>query len=343
MSTSSESAPFSERVQPLERFRDRLFRGSTWVLAAVVLILTASILLSISWSATPAIDNDGMSFLTSRVWDDTQNQYGILPEIWGTLYSSVLALLVGGVFGVAVAIFLSERMLSDFVFGLLRSLNLHKTAFFQPLPERLDDLLKNLIELLAAIPSVIYGLWGIFVVIPLLEPWFAWLHDNFGAFPLFGTEFRGRGMLPAALVLAIMILPTVSALSRDALVTVPRKLKEASYGLGATRWETLWQVVLPTASPGIFAAVILAFGRALGETMALVMLIGNNNQISLSLLSPGSTLASLLANRYGEATGYKASLLMYAALVLLAITLLINIVGNLIMQRARPALPGDRR
>ena len=164
-----------------------------------------------------------------------------------------------------------------------------------------ERLLKNLIELLAAIPSVVYGLWGLFVVIPLIRPLCNWLHLKLGWVPFFGTDLSGPGMLPAAIVLSIMILPTITAISRDALVSVPPKLRMAAYGLGATRWEAILAVILPTASRGIFGGVVLAFGRALGETMALAMLVGNANQISLSMFSPANTLAALLANNFPEA------------------------------------------
>jgi phosphate transport system permease protein len=202
------------------------------------------------------------------------------------------------------------------------------------LPDRIEDLLRNLIELLAAIPSVVYGLWGLFVVIPLLRPVASWLHTQLGWIPLFGTTLSGPGMLPASVVLAIMILPTVTALSRDALVAVPSKLRMAAYGMGATRWETILAVILPTASRGVFGAVVLAFGRALGETMALAMLVGNSNRISVSLFSPANTLAALLANNFPEAGHKEVGVLMFAALVLLSITLAVNIVGAYILQRA---------
>jgi phosphate transport system permease protein len=155
--------------------------------------------------------------------------------------------------------------------------------------------------LLAAIPSVVYGLWGLFVVIPLVRPACNWLHLKLGWIPLFGTTLSGPGMLPAAIVLSIMILPTITAISRDALVSVPSKLRMAAYGLGATQWETILAVILPTALRGIFGAIVLAFGRALGETMALAMLVGNGNKISVSLFSPANTLAALLANNFPEA------------------------------------------
>jgi phosphate transport system permease protein len=172
------------------------------------------------------------------------------------------------------------------------------------------------------------------VVIPLIRPVCNWLHLKVGWIPFFATDLSGPGVLPAVLVLSIMILPTITAISRDALAAVPPKLRMAAYGLGATRWETVLAVILPTASRGIVGGVVLAFGRALGETMALAMLVGNSNQIGLSLFSPANTLSALLANTFPEAGARQVSVLMYAALVLLAITLAVNIVGALIIERA---------
>jgi phosphate transport system permease protein len=201
--------------------------------------------------------------------------------------------------------------------------------------------MKNIIELLAAIPSVVYGLWGIFVVIPALraavrvaarEPE---LHSRSSA-----RKLSGPGVLPASLVLSIMILPTVAAVAREAIAAVPNRLSHAALGLGATRWEAILAVVLPTASTGIFGALVLGFGRALGETMALAMLMGNTNDFGLSLFSPGNTLASLLANQFPEAGNIEIGALMYAAIVLLLITLAVNIVGSLIMFKASKRLQG---
>ncbi len=185
--------------------------------------------------------------------------------------------------------------------------------------------------MLAAIPSVVFGLWGIFVVIPFIRPAANWLHETVGFIPFFQTSLSGPGMLPAVIVLAIMILPTVAAISQDAIGLVPYKIKEAAYGMGTTRWEAILKVILPTASAGISSALVLGFGRALGETMALAMLIGNANQISLSLFSPANTLASLLASNFPEAGQIERQALMYAALVLLAITLVVNVIGTLIL------------
>ena len=236
----------------------------------------------------------------------------------------MLALILGSLFGVAAAVFLSEGFLSSAVFGLLKRLNLHLQPLTKNLPDQIERLLKELIELLAAIPSVVYGLWGLFVVIPLIRPYCNWLHDKMGWVPIFSTDLSGPGVLPAVIVLSIMVLPTITAISRDALVAVPPKLRMAAYGLGATRWEAILAVILPTASRGIFGGIVLAFGRALGETMALAMLVGNSNQIRLSLFSPANTLAALLANNFPEAGPKEVGILMYAALVLLAITLVVN-------------------
>ena len=191
-----------------------------------------------------------------------------------------------------------------------------------------------------------------FVVIPLIRPLCNWLHGQFGWFPLFSTDLSGPGILPAVLVLSIMILPTITAISRNALVAVPPKLRMAAYGLGATRWETILGVLLPTASRGIFGGIVLAFGRALGETMALAMLVGNANRLTVSLFSPANTLAALLANTFPEAGPKEIPVLMYAALVLLAITLVVNMFGALVLERAagkvggadeRPEADADRQ
>jgi len=284
---------------------DRGFRLAAIIGAAIIILLVAYILVEIGGQALPAITEYGLGFLVSSTWDVSRQEFGILPEIWGTLYSSLLALAIGGFFGITVAIFLTQNFL----------------------PARLAAVLRTIVEMLAAIPSVVYGLWGIYVVIPAIRPIANWLHDVFGWVPFFSTSLSGPGLMPAVLVLSIMILPTVAAISQDALNLVPYKVKEAAYGMGTTRWEAILRVLVPTASRGIFGALVLGFGRALGETMALAMLIGNSNQISLSLFAPANTLASLLASNFPEAGQIEVQALMYAALALLAITLVVNIVG----------------
>lgn len=300
---------------------DRLFRFATWAFAWSIVLLVGFILYEIGGKAIPAIREFGLSFITGTTWNVNAGEFGVLPEIWGTLYSSGLALLIAGFFGVSIAIFLTQ----DF------------------LPPALELLFKNIVALLAAIPSVVYGLWGIYVVIPALRPIADWVHGHFQWVPLFETSLSGPGMLPAALVLSIMILPTVSAIARDALSAVPGKLKEAAYGLGATRWEAIFGVILPTSATGIFGALVLGFGRALGETMALAMLVGNSNQLSVSLFAPANTLAALLANNFPEAGKQEEQVLMYAALILLAITLVVNVCGTAIMQRTNKRLRGGQR
>lgn len=288
---------------------DRSFRGLATVCAWLILIVVGLILWKIGAKALPAISDYGFDFLTGTTWDVNKQAFGILPEIWGTLYSSILALIIGGLFGVTMAIFLTQ----DF------------------LPPQLAFFFRTIVELLAAIPSVVYGFWGIFVVIPFIRPLAEWLHAEFGWLPFFSTTLSGPGMLPAALVLSIMILPTIAAVSQDALRMVPYRTKEAAYGLGANRWEVILKVMLPTASTGIFGSLVLGFGRALGETMALAMLVGNSNQLSLSLFSPGNTLASLLALNFPEAGEHEIPVLMYAAMVLLMITFAVNMAGTAIM------------
>jgi phosphate transport system permease protein len=288
---------------------DRGFRGVAKLCAWFVIIVVGLLLWEIGIKAVPAIREYHLGFLTGTTWDVNKQSFGVLPEIWGTLYSSVLALAISGFFGVTMAIFLTQ----DF------------------LPARFALVFRTIVELLAAIPSVVYGFWGIFVVIPFIRPAADWLNAELGWLPFFSTTLSGPGMLPAALVLAIMILPTIAAVSQDALRQVPYRIKEAAFGLGATRWEAILKVILPTASTGIFGALVLGFGRALGETMALAMLAGNSNQLSLSLFSPGNTLAALLALNFPEAGEREVPVLMYAALVLLLITLAVNMLGTAVM------------
>jgi len=199
------------------------------------------------------------------------------------------------------------------------------------LPARLAYVFRLIIEMLAAIPSVVFGLWGIFVVIPTIRPAANWLHDSLGWFPLFGTSMGGPSLAPAVIVLAIMVLPTVAAISQDAFRLIPYKVKEAAYGMGTTKWEAIFHVMIPTAITGVFASLVLGFGRALGETMALAMIVGNANQISLSLFSPANTLAALLASNFPEAGDIEREALMYAAMVLLLVTLAVNMLGTIIM------------
>jgi len=320
-------------LTPLERITDGTFRGLTWLSAWLAVLLVVAIVFTIARQALPGIREYGLGFFTGRDWDLNKHLYGLLPQIWGTLYSSMLALVLGGLLGIAVAIFLSEHLPAQWVRLALERFGLDKHRWFLNVPEKAEGLLNVLIELLAAIPSVVYGLWGLFVLIPLLRTPCNWLHAHFGWIPLFSTPLSGPGMLPASLVLAIMILPTVTAISRDALLTVPDQLRQAAYGLGATRCEAILGVAVPAAFPGLFGALILGWGRALGETMALAMLCGNANTVKMSLFSPANTIASHLANTFPEAGPEQVGVLMYAALILLGITLVVNVIGTWVVQR----------
>jgi phosphate transport system permease protein len=309
MSSASQES-IARPPSGFETAYDRVFRGFTRGLAWLVICLVFLIIGEIAWTARPAIQHSGLEFFKSGKWEASSGTFHVLPQIAGTLYSSILGVAIGSIFGIAVAIFITQ----DF------------------LPTKFEIFIKNVVELLAAIPSVVYGLWGIFVVIPAIRPTSIWINEVLGKVPIFRGVLAGPGMLPAALVLGIMVLPTVTAISRDAIVAVPPKLREAAFGLGATRWETILSVILPTASRGIYGSIILAFGRAVGETMALAMLLGNQNKFSWSLFEPGNTLAALLANQWPESGALEKGALMYAGLVLLGITLLINIIGTLILQ-----------
>ncbi len=289
-----------------------LFQATTLAMAALVAILVLAITARIAWTAMPAIRAHGLGFLVGTRWDVTRAEFGIWPQIAGTLYSSALALMVATVFGLATAIVLTQ----DF------------------LPRGMEQFLAMVVQTLASIPSVVYGLWGLFVILPLLKGPADWLHEHFAAVPLFAGRLNGPGVLPTVVVLAIMLLPTIVALSRVALDAVPVRLKDAGFGLGATRWEVILRVVIPTATPGILGSIVLAFGRAIGETMAVAMLIGNSEIFRWSLFSPGTTFSALLANHFAEANANEVSALMYASLVLLAMTLVLNLLGERIVRRA---------
>lgn len=261
--------------------------------------------------AWPAIHQFGLSFLWNPKWDIQESQFGALPFIYGTVISSAIAIIIALPLGLSVAIVTSENFL----------------------PAWVRSPLGFMVELISAIPSVIVGLWGIFVLIPFLLPLQQSLFNNFSWFPLFSSEPLGPGMLPAGILLSVMILPTVAAISRDVLMSVPVDLRSASMSLGATRWETIFKLLLPAASSGIIGATILALGRALGETMAVTMVIGNSIQINPSILAPAYSIPAVLASQFREAQEpLHVGSLMYLALILFVITLLVNAVAVLLVQ-----------
>ncbi len=300
------------------RPRPDFFRFSCFLASALTVALLALILGEILYKAWPAINKFGLGFLSGVQWSPNRGVFGVLPVLIGTAASSLLALLFALPLGLAIAVFLNEN--------------------FLPLPVR--QFIRFMVELLAAIPSVVYGLWGIFVVVPLVQQYGAVLADKLGFLPLFAGPAYGNSLLTASLVLALMVLPTITAISRNSLVAVPPTLREGAYALGATRWETILGVILPTAAPGIVASTILSFGRAMGETMAVAMLIGNSQRLSWSLLSPSNTLSALLANQFAEAEGIQVSALMYAAVILVIMTLAVNIAGEAVLRRTQRSLVG---
>jgi phosphate transport system permease protein len=281
---------------------DAVYRGLLFAAATCVFLVVALIVYETARGAEMSIRAFGWSFLTSTNWDPVADRYGAVPYIYGTLMTSAIALVLAIPIGIGSAIFLAELA-----------------------QRHLGAVVSFVMELLAAIPSIVYGIWGFFVLAPFLRVWIEpWLIQNLGYLPLFsGTPF-GIGILNAGIILAIMIVPTIISISREVLMATPRSLREASLALGATRSEAIL-VALDAARPGILGAVILALGRALGETMAVTMVIGNTNRITGSILSPGATMASIIANEFTEATGaLYLSALIEIALVLFAITIVVN-------------------
>lgn len=301
--------------------RPDFLRWLGWIASVGVVVVLLWVLWEIAGEAWPAIREFGLGFISESRWTPNRDRFGVLPFLVGTILTSFIALLLAFPSGLATAIFLSED--------------------FLPLPVR--NAMRFVVELLAAIPSVVYGLWGIFVVVPLIQSGGTWVSERFGeSIPIFAGPAYGNSLLTAGVVLALMVLPTITAISRNALIAVPRSLREGSYALGATRWETIFRVQIPTAAPGIVAATILALGRAMGETMAVAMLIGNSSRLSWSLFAPSGTLASLLANQFGEAEGMQVAALMYAALILVALTLLVNMAGELVLRLMERRTAGIR-
>ena len=293
---------------------DRVYRWVTTGFALVVPLLLLVIAWSVFVAGWPALHKFGVSFLTSSDWDAVNGRFGAAPAIFGTLLSSFIALLIATPLAVGVAVFLSE-----FAPAWLRQ----PVAF--------------LVDLLAAIPSVVYGLWGVFFLVPFLTTTIVpFVKDtlHLGGVPLFSGPAYGYSMLAAGLILAIMVLPYISAVTREVLLAVPRSQREAALALGATRWEMIWDAVLPYARSGIIGGIILGLGRALGETMAVTMVIGNRHEISASLFAPGYTMASMIANEFSEATNaMHTSALMAVGAVLLVITIIVNVIARWLVWR----------
>ena len=299
-----------------------LFKGATLCAALLVLILLGGVVLSLIHGAWPAFSHFGFGFLTREVWNPVTDEYGALAPVYGTLVTSLIAMLIAIPISFGIAIFLTELA-----------------------PSWLKRPVGVAVELLAAVPSIIFGIWGLFVLAPVLQRHVQpFLIEWLGPLPLIGKLFHGPpfgiGVLTASIVLAIMVLPFISAVMRDVFETVPDVLKESGYGLGATTWEVIWKVVVPYSRTGIVGGIMLGLGRALGETMAVTFVIGNAHRISPSLLSPGTTISASIANEFTEAVGdlYTSSLVALGALLFLITFVVIAAARFMLLRLDRRAL-----
>ncbi|HEY9282221.1 MAG TPA: phosphate ABC transporter permease subunit PstC [Pyrinomonadaceae bacterium] len=296
-------------LSPTGNFGDAVFRGVLFCCALLIVVIVAAMFFEIGSNARLSLREFGFSFLTRRTWDPIRGEFGALPFVYGTVVSSLLALVLAVPLSLGIAVYLVEQA-----------------------PRRLSRPLTFLIELLAAIPSVVYGLWGIFVLAPFLrehigppiQSWLGWL-------PFFKGTVTGIGLFTGGVILAIMVTPIITAVVRDVLAAVPVTQREAALALGATKWETT-RIVLANGAPGIAGAIILGLGRALGETMAVTMVIGNRPEISASLFDPSYTIASVIANEFTEATGdLYLSALVELGLVLFLVTFVVNGAARLLV------------
>ncbi len=295
MDTGKQRA--SSSTDDSEKRFNVILAGSGLLIVLLLLAIFATLLVT----ALPAIRQFGVFFFIGRVWDATTETFGALPFLAGTLLTSFLALLISIPFSIAISIFLGEYFRTGAVSTFLRSA----------------------VEVLAGIPSVIYGLWGLFFLMPAVR----FIEMKLGVAP------HGVGILTSSLILAIMIIPFSASIGREVITLVPGDLKEAAYSLGATRFEVIRNIVIPYARSGIIAGILLALGRAIGETMAVTMLIGNSNFLPTSIFSPANTMASVIANEFAEATGVTAASLIYVALVLFLVTMVVNVIGTYVIQR----------
>jgi phosphate transport system permease protein len=295
---------------------DRIFRGTTKLFAILVASVVVAILISLLIGAWPALEKFGVGFIVSSDWNPVTEKFGALVSIFGTLVTSTIAMIIAIPVSFGIALFVTELC-----------------------PVWLRRPISTAVELLAAIPSIIYGMWGLFVFAPLFSEYAQpWLTDHLGSWPLIGPLFQGPpmgiGMFTAGLILAIMVIPFITAIMRDVFSVVPPVLKESAYGLGATTWEVVCNVVLPYTKVGVVGGIMLGLGRALGETMAVTFVIGNAHRINASLFMPGNTISSTLANEFTEAVGetYTSSLIALG-LILFLITFVVLALAKLLLMR----------
>jgi phosphate transport system permease protein len=310
--TVPSASPISGSRSFLRRLRegDEIARLVTFLFAATTVLITLLLILALWQGSALARHKFGLQFFFTRVWDPIAEHFGALPFIYGTLVTATVSLAIAVPLGIGAAIFLAELA-----------------------PARLSDSLEFFIDLLAAVPSVIYGLLGVFIVVPLMREYVQpGLKKTLGFLPLFSGPAYGVGFLTAGIVLAIMVIPYIISVSREVLMSVPRDQREAALSLGATRWESTWKVVVPFARTGILGSIFLALARALGETMAVTMVIGNTPTISASLFSPGYSIAAVIANEFTEATGdLYTQALIELGLVLFLLTFLLNGLARLLI------------
>ena len=316
MATSSINVPNASPVAGSRSFLSRLRNGDeiarliTFLFAATVVLITLMLVIELWTGSALPRHKFGFNFFVTRVWDPIAEDFGALPFIYGTLVTAGVGLFLAVPLGIGAAIFLAELA-----------------------PQKISDTLQFFIDLLAAVPSVIYGLLGVFIVIPLMREWIQpALKSTLGFLPLFQGPAYGVGFFTAGIVLAIMVIPYIISVSREVLMSVPRDQREAALALGSTRWESTWKVVVPFAKTGIMGSIFLALARALGETMAVTMVIGNTPTISSSLFSPGYSIAAVIANEFTEATGdMYLQALIELGLVLFLLTFILNGMARLLM------------
>jgi phosphate transport system permease protein len=297
---------------------DRLFRWILVATVAFVLVALASAALSMLWGGRHVLMSQGLAFFTSAEWNPVENRYGALAPIYGTLVTALIAMLIAVPVSFGIAFFLTEVA-----------------------PRWLRGPIGTAIELLAGVPSIIYGMWGLFVLVPMMTEYVTpWLNDHLGTLPVIGRLFQGPplgiGILTAGFVLAIMVIPFISSVMREVFLTVPTRLKESAYALGSTKWEVSWDIVLPYTRSAVIGGIFLGLGRALGETMAVAFVVGNSVTLSASLLEPGTTIAALIANDFGEATEtYRSALLLLGFVLFLVTFVVLAIARYMLMQLAR--------
>jgi len=293
---------------------DSIFKGLALLSGLLVLVILAGIAIATTRQAWPAFSAEGLSFITSSDWNPSENKFGALAFIYGTLLSSAIALVIGVPISLGIALYTNEMA--------------HR---------RVKAPVTYVIDLLAAIPSVVYGLWGVLVLAPNILPVYDKINGAVGDWPvlgwLFGGKTSGRSFMTAGLILAIMIIPIVTSLSREVIATVPMAQREAAYGMGATRWEMIRSSVLPWSRGGIVGAVMLGLGRAMGETIAVALVIGSQAEITSHLFSPGDSMAAVVANQWGESSGTFSAALIGLGVVLFAVTIIVNVLARRIVRR----------